>query len=54
MAEGIEDERCFELLAELGTDLAQGYLISRPLPPHELDLSGEGFRLPERLSRRTG
>jgi len=39
VAEGIEDEECFELLSELGTDLAQGYLISRPLPAHELDPS---------------
>lgn len=40
VAEGIEDEACFELLSSLGCDLAQGYLISRPLPADEVDLSG--------------
>jgi diguanylate cyclase (GGDEF)-like protein len=48
VAEGIEDEECLELLVELGTDLAQGYLISRPLPAAELDLSAAAFRLPLR------
>jgi diguanylate cyclase len=46
VAEGIEDEECFELLAELGSDLAQGYLISRPRPADELDLLAVGFQLP--------
>lgn len=40
VAEGIEDEACFELLSSLGCDLAQGYLISRPRPAGEVDLSG--------------
>jgi len=31
VAEGIEDQRTWELLALLGCDMAQGYLISRPL-----------------------
>jgi diguanylate cyclase (GGDEF)-like protein len=48
VAEGIEDEECFVLLTELGTDLAQGYLISRPLPAAELDLNACAFRLPLR------
>jgi diguanylate cyclase len=48
VAEGIEDEECFELLTELGADLAQGYLIGRPLPAHELDLNASAFRLPLR------
>jgi len=38
VAEGVEDEESFDLLAELGCDLAQGYLISKPLPPDELSL----------------
>jgi diguanylate cyclase (GGDEF)-like protein len=54
VAEGIEDEECFELLAELGTDLAQGYLISRPRPAHELDLNAELFRLPRHPLRQAG
>jgi diguanylate cyclase (GGDEF)-like protein len=48
VAEGIEDEDSFALLTELGTDLAQGYLIGRPLPAHELDLNASTFRLPLR------
>ena len=32
VAEGIEDEPTWELLARLGCDTAQGYFISRPLP----------------------
>ena len=39
VAEGIEDEASFDLLRSLGSDLAQGYLISRPRPADELDLS---------------
>jgi diguanylate cyclase (GGDEF)-like protein len=39
VAEGIEDEPSFELLAEFGCDLAQGYLVSRPQPAEALDLS---------------
>ena len=48
VAEGIEDAECFELLTELGTDLAQGYLISRPRPADELDLNADAFQLPLR------
>ena len=54
VAEGIEDEETFELLVELGTDLAQGYLISRPRPAHELDLGAEHFRLPGRTVGTAG
>lgn len=36
VAEGIEDEPTLELLRDLGCDLAQGYLISRPMPASEL------------------
>jgi diguanylate cyclase (GGDEF)-like protein len=36
IAEGVEDQRVWEHLAELGCDVAQGYRICRPLPPDEL------------------
>ena len=36
VVEGVEDERTAELLRVAGCDVGQGYLWSRPLPPHEL------------------
>lgn len=36
VAEGIEDEGCLAFLREIGCDMAQGYLISRPLPATSL------------------
>lgn len=32
VAEGVEDQRSMDILASLGCDTAQGYLVSRPLP----------------------
>jgi diguanylate cyclase (GGDEF)-like protein/PAS domain S-box-containing protein len=37
VAEGIEDQPTWDLLAKLGCDTAQGYLISRPLPAPEFN-----------------
>src|SRR5579875_3229185 len=45
VAEGGEDIASLELLRDLGCDLAQGYLISRPKPASELDLSSPTPRL---------
>ena len=36
VAEGIEDGETLDLLRDLGCDLAQGYLISKPMPASEL------------------
>jgi EAL domain-containing protein (putative c-di-GMP-specific phosphodiesterase class I) len=36
VAEGVEDQATLERLAALGCDLAQGYYVSRPLPPERL------------------
>ncbi|GAC1315839.1 MAG: hypothetical protein NVSMB2_08040 [Chloroflexota bacterium] len=37
VAEGIEDEETWTVIADLGCDTAQGYLISRPLPVGDFD-----------------
>ncbi|HYG30731.1 MAG TPA: EAL domain-containing protein [Allosphingosinicella sp.] len=44
VAEGVEDAACLAALAAMGCDVAQGYLISRPVPGEEI----------ERLVRETG
>jgi diguanylate cyclase (GGDEF)-like protein len=36
VAEGVENEEVWDLLVGLGCHLAQGYYLSRPIPPHEL------------------
>jgi EAL domain-containing protein (putative c-di-GMP-specific phosphodiesterase class I) len=36
VAEGVEDEQSAAMLAQLGCDLGQGYLYSKPLPGREL------------------
>ncbi|MEC5191482.1 diguanylate cyclase (GGDEF)-like protein [Arthrobacter sp. MP_M7] len=36
-AEGVEDAQAFRALSDYGCDLAQGYFMSRPVPPAELD-----------------
>jgi EAL domain-containing protein (putative c-di-GMP-specific phosphodiesterase class I) len=41
VAEGIEDSATFDLLADAGCDLAQGYYISRPVPPQQLTFRAE-------------
>jgi EAL domain-containing protein (putative c-di-GMP-specific phosphodiesterase class I) len=37
VAEGVESERAWLMLAELGCHVAQGYYLSRPVPAAELD-----------------
>ncbi|MUK01975.1 EAL domain-containing protein [Vibrio cholerae] len=36
-AEGVEDTRAYQALSDYGCDLAQGFLMSHPVPPAELD-----------------
>ena len=36
VAEGVEDERAIRRIASLGAEVAQGYFLSKPLPPDEL------------------
>ncbi|MCG3117885.1 MAG: EAL domain-containing protein, partial [Candidatus Manganitrophus sp. SA1] len=37
IAEGVESQPIFDKLAALGCDAAQGYFISRPVSPGELN-----------------
>jgi diguanylate cyclase len=36
VAEGVEDAECLQYLASVGCDMAQGFLISRPVPAAEI------------------
>jgi EAL domain-containing protein (putative c-di-GMP-specific phosphodiesterase class I) len=36
VAEGVENEEVWNRLVDLGCHMAQGYYLSRPIPPHEL------------------
>lgn len=36
VAEGVEDQGCLDFLRAIGCDLAQGYLISKPIPAPDL------------------
>jgi EAL domain-containing protein (putative c-di-GMP-specific phosphodiesterase class I) len=36
VAEGVETQEIWEQLRELGCDVGQGYLFSRPIPPEQL------------------
>lgn len=44
VAEGVEDRESLDMLRELGCDYAQGYYISRPLPPDEFAAWVEGWQ----------
>ena len=37
IAEGVEDDEQVRLLKDLGCDQIQGYLVSRPVPPEEVE-----------------
>jgi len=37
VAEGVEDDETWTRLADLGCDAIQGYVLSRPLPPSQID-----------------
>ncbi len=37
VAEGVEDQPCWDGLVAAGADVAQGYLLSRPLPASDLE-----------------
>lgn len=54
VAEGIEDLRTFDRLAQLGCDYGQGFHIAKPMPVTELGawLKGSPYRLPDARPRR--
>jgi diguanylate cyclase (GGDEF)-like protein len=55
IAEGVETESVRDRLTQLGCELAQGYLFSRPVPAESLPLSAMSRRAPHRRhSARTG
>jgi diguanylate cyclase len=39
VAEGVEDDECLSLLSGLSCDLVQGYVISKPKPADQLELT---------------
>ena len=45
VAEGVEDESGLALLTDLGCDLVQGYVISKPVPADQLALAPPALRL---------
>ena len=46
VAEGVESIEDWQMLAELGCDIAQGYLIGRPVPGSELQAVVNRWRRP--------
>jgi EAL domain-containing protein (putative c-di-GMP-specific phosphodiesterase class I) len=48
VAEGVESMEDWQMLAELGCDIAQGYLIGRPVPGSELQATISRWRRPAR------
>ena len=46
VAEGVESMEDWQMLAELGCDIAQGYLIGRPVPGSELQAAIARWRRP--------
>ncbi len=53
VAEGVEDEAAWQLLVEMGCDIAQGYLIARPLPLREAAAWMASYRLFTSKGERT-
>jgi EAL domain-containing protein (putative c-di-GMP-specific phosphodiesterase class I) len=45
VAEGVEDDACYEFLRTSGCDMIQGYLISKPVPLQSLaTILGSDYR----------
>jgi len=54
VAEGVEDHATLELLRVMGADAVQGYYVSRPLPPDDLErwARADGASWATRLGQR--
>jgi diguanylate cyclase (GGDEF)-like protein len=50
IAEGIEDQATLDVLSRLGCDMAQGYFISRPMPPMDLAFEADFTGAPSAVS----
>lgn len=46
VAEGVETQEHWELLASLGCDIAQGYFIAKPMPSEAFQHWAAGFKMP--------
>ena len=42
VAEGVEDQNCLDLLAEMGCDTAQGWHVGKAMPADDLERLLEG------------
>lgn len=51
-AEGVETLEHWEMLRELGCDVAQGYLLAKPMPAEALDAWLAGWTFPSHLASR--
>ena len=47
IAEGVETKEHAEMLYVLGCHIIQGYWISKPIPPENLNLFIENWKIPE-------
>jgi len=45
VAEGVEDQADWDLIEKLGCDVAQGYLIAKPMPAKDLIPWAKAYRL---------
>ena len=53
VAEGVEDDETLTALKELGCDVAQGYLLARPMAPQDLDRWYAGYSSDTRARKAT-
>ncbi|EPD43249.1 MULTISPECIES: EAL domain-containing protein [Delftia] len=47
VAEGVETQEHWDMLAHLGCDIAQGYFLAKPMPAQAFQAWAQGFRAPQ-------